>query len=287
MAQERNQQKRTELEQVIEKNRSFIDSASRELHKALQAAMATPAVPLKVVQEVLQLYRSMRSRILEIDSVQQLLARQMGSAVPSNAQREILMLLKLDEQIRVLCSRVVEDETGAGEECFKETARIEHQIRPPAEQWLRHGENSVAFTASSRLIDALNYPPPPPAGKAEHIQKPRQIKKEGRSFTLFSIRGPAPALDAIQPSIEMRERDIVERFSAGEIRGVMTHLRPLSRTEVLDMFKERVLPQHFPDVRCLLVLMRTPDDLNEEFLRFLDRTFQNMRPGEFRTIELT
>jgi hypothetical protein len=285
MAQERNQQKRTELEQVIEKNRSFIDTASRELHKALQAAMATPAVPLKVVQEVLQLYRSMRSRILEIDSVQQLLARQLGRAVPTNERRE-QRLAELDEQIRVLCSRVVEDETGTGEECLKETARIEHQLRPPAEQWLRHGENSVAFTANSRLIDALNYPPPPPARTAGQIQKPRQIKREGRGFTLFSIRGPAPALDAIQPSLEIRERDIVERYSVGELRGVMTHLRPLSRKDVSDIF-ERILSQRYPDVRCVLVLLRTPDDLNEEFLRFLDRTFMNMRPGELRTVDLT
>lgn len=285
MAQERNQQKRIELERVIEKNSSFIDTASRELNKAIQEAKAAPRVPLKVVQEVLQLYRSMRARVLEIDSVQQLLARQLGTAVPTNERRELL-LAELDEQIRVLCSRVVEDETGTGEECVKETTRIEHQMRPPAEQWLRHGENSVAFTANSRLIDALNYPPPPPPLKAGQRQTPRQIQREGRGFTLFSIRGPAPALDAIQPSLEIRERDIVERYGVGEIRGVMTNLHPLSRKEVAGIFG-RILSPRFPDVRCLLVLLRTPDDLNEEFLRFLDRTFLNMRPGEVRTVDLT
>ncbi|MEK6744960.1 MAG: hypothetical protein AABZ15_15185 [Nitrospirota bacterium] len=285
MAQERNQQKRTELERVIEKNRSFVDTATRELRKALRDASALQRVPLKVVQEVLQLYRSMRSRILEIDSVQQLLAHQLGRAVPTNERRE-QMIAELDEQIRVLCSRVVEDETGTGEECIKETARIEHQVRPPAEQWLRHGENSVAFTASSRLIDALDYPPPPPVRKAGQKQTPRQIKKEGRGFTLFSIRGPAPALDAIHSSLEIRERDIVERYGVGEIRGVMTNLHALSRKEVADVF-ERLLSPRYPDVRCVLVLLLTPDDLNEEFLRFLDRTFLNMRPGELRTVDLT
>ncbi len=285
MAQEQNQKKRTEFEQVIEKNLSFIDTASRELRKALQEASTKQRVPLKVVHEVLQLYRSMRARVLEIDSIQQLLARQLGRAVATDEPREQL-LAQLDEQIRVLCSRVVEEETGTGEECIKETTRIEHQTRPPAEQWLRHGENSVAFTANSRLIDALNYPPPPPARKAGQIHTPRQIKKEGRGFTLFSIRGPAPALDAIQPSLEIRERDIIERYGVGEIRGVMTHLRPLSRKEVADIF-ERLLSPRYPDVRCVLVLLRTPDDLNEEFLRFLDRTFLNMRPGELRTVDMT
>jgi hypothetical protein len=285
MAQERKQQSRADLEQVVAKNRLFVENASRELRQALQKAEVSRHVPLKIVHEVLRLYRNMRARVLEIDSVQQLLARRMGTAVPSNEKQEQL-LADLDEQIRVLCSKVVDDGTVTEEDCIKETVRIEKQVRPPAEQWLRHEDNSVAFTANSRLIDALDYPPSPSAGTTAHAQKPRETKPEGRGFTLFSIRGPAPALDSIQSSVGLREWDIVERFGANEIRGVLTHLRPLSRKEVADIL-ERLLSPRFPDVRCVLVLLRTPDDLNEEFLRFLDRTFLNMRPGELRTVDLT
>jgi hypothetical protein len=111
------------------------------------------------------------------------------------------------------------------------------------------------------------------------------VQRSGRGFTLFTLRGPASALDALQPCIRLRKHDIIERFGAAEIRGVLTHLRRTSTGDIRHIF-ERLLTSRFSDVKCILVGLHSPDQLDEHFLKYLERMAADMPPGEIRTIDI-
>jgi len=284
MKQDRKAQQPADLERVIARNRAFLESAATDLRQTLLAADTAQEVPAPVVSEALQLYRDLRARILEIDAVNRLLAQRSGREAPKDPKRERL-LQELDRQIRVLCARLEKQGAEPAAACAKATEQIDRTVRPPAERWLKDGDDTVAFTAKARLLDELEHPPAAAPGRKDTADA-RQTDRAGRGFTLFSIRGAATAIDALFPEIRLREHDIVERYSAYEIRGVLTHLRRTTLAEVSTVF-QRLLTTRFPEVKCILIELGSPDHLNEEVLDMLERTAGGMRPGAMQIIDLT
>jgi hypothetical protein len=221
----------------------------------------------------------MRTRLSEIAEIQKLLLLRHHKRMPENARREKL-LADLDAQIKALTARLEKSPSTAGSTHAQKTSPGGHAAPTPSERWLRINEDSLAFTINARLLDELEYEPPVPSGGPSR----RQVQTSGRSFTLFSIRGPASALDDLYPRFTLRQHDIVERFTASEIRGVLTHLRRTTTDDIMHIFK-RLLASRFPDVQCILVALNAPDQLNENVLKHLEHLAGEMRPGELRTID--
>ena len=280
MKQDGNAHKPSDLERVIAKNRAFLESAATDLRQALLAADTAQEVPVPVVSEALQLYRDLRARILEIDAVNRLLAQRSGREVPKDPKREKLME-ELDRQIRVLCAKLENRGSAPATDCMKAAGEIDRTVRPPAERWLKNSDDTVAFTKSARLLDELEHPKDLP-DRADA----RRSDRAGRGFTLFSIRGDAAAIDALVPEIKLREHDVVERYSAYEIRGVLTHLRRTTLAEVSTVF-QRLLKTRFPEIKCILIELPSPDHLDDVVLETLERTAGGMRPGAMQIIDLT
>lgn len=280
MDQNRAKQDPANLERVIEKNRQYLDSVAEDLLKACIGARSAKEVPPPVIENVLQVYGTMKSRLLEIDAVQKLLLQRHHRQVQENPKREKL-ISELDAQIKVLAGRLGKNAPSAEAVHASGTSPGGTAARTPSERWLRINEDSLAFTINARLLDELEYEPPAPAGGPSK----RKTQQSGRSFTLFSVRGPATALDDLTPRITLRQHDIVERFSASEIRGVLTHLRRTTTADITHIF-HRLLASRFPDVKCILVGLNAPDQLNESFLTYLDHLAEGMRPGELRTIDI-
>lgn len=280
MDKDRAQQDPANLERVIEKNRQYLDSVAEDLLKACVGARSAKEVPPAVIENVLQVYGTMKSRLLEIDSVQKLLLRRHHRQVKENPKREKL-IAELDAQIKVLSARLGKSaQPAAGGPPGKGTPGGT-VAGTPSDRWLRIDDNSLAFTINARLLDELEYEPPAPAGGPSK----RRTHQSGRGFTLFSIRGPAAALDDLIPRIKLRQHDIIERFSASEIRGVLTHLRRTTAADITHIF-HRLLASRFPDLKCILVGLSSPDQLNDSFLKYLDRLAEEMRSGELRTIDI-
>jgi hypothetical protein len=269
------------LERVIEKNQQYLDSVAEDLLRACLGTSSIKDVPPAVMENVLKVYSTMRKRLSEIEVVRALLLRRHNRRVPESPRREKL-IADLDAQIKVLTYRlgksapIAEDAGAAGASPGGSAARTS------SERWLRIEQDSLAFTINSRLLDELEYEPPAPAGGPSK----RKVQTSGRGFTLFSIRGPASALDDLYTRFTLRQHDIIERFTASEIRGVLTHLRRTTTDDIKHIFK-RLLASRFPDVKCILVGLNTPDQLNESFLKYLEHTAEEMRPGELRTISIT
>lgn len=270
------------LERVIEKNTGFLKSASDALRSGKKPFEVLPGVPEGVLRESLTLYEEMRKRTLEIEKVQLVMGKRRGKQSTMNPLN-VKLLADLNEQIRIIAEELAKRSpaspmplAAAGEDVV------------PAYRWLRDDEDRVTFTANARLLSDLEYAPPRLGVKASGSTQPsaahveRLIRRTGRSFTLISLRGPAPALDAILSGLRIREHDILERYSATEIRGVLTHLRPISEHEVALLIR-RFIENGFSDAKCLFVGIDSPDQIDDAFLLALDKAAGKMQPGDCRS----
>jgi hypothetical protein len=268
------------LIRVIEKNQQYLDAMAEELKKKLAGGASLEQVPSTILREALAVYEDMRTRLLEIGAVEQLLARKQNRTAPQDPARQRL-ITELDSQIAAISRSLPQRPSAAGGAPEPAGGR-----RPtPSEQWLRTEEDSVAFTRNVRLLDELDYAPaaPAPPGSPAAPDSRRIVEQSGRGFTLFSVRGPAAALDALHPQIRFREHDIIERFSAGEVRGVLTHLRQVLTEDVVNIFR-RLITSRFSEVVCILVRLQSPDHLGGHLLQYLDRMAEEMRPGQIRSV---
>jgi len=275
-----NTQDAAQLERVIEKNQQYLDSVAEDLLQTCLGTGSVKDVPAGVMENVLEVYSTMRTRLSEIAAVQRLLLQRHDKHMPENPRREKL-IADLDAQIRVLSSRLGKSAPPAAGNSADDHPSGAASDRPASDRWLRIEQDSLAFTINARLLDELEYEAPPqPGGPA------RVVQRSGRGFTLFTLRGPASALDALLPCIRLRQHDIIERFSATEIRGVLTHLRRTTTDDIKHIF-ERLLTSRFSDVKCVLAGLPLPEQLDDHFLKHLEGMVAEMRPGEIRTIEIT
>jgi len=271
MEQEQDNQRAENLERVIEKNLRYIDTVVEDLLTVCMGARTLQAFPRSMIENVLNEHGRMRARHAEIEKVRAFLLRKYNRRIHDDPSR-LKMMADLDVEIAALSAR---QKTGAP------TAPKQAAAGPPtaSERWLRIDDNSLSFTINARLLDELEYEPLRPG------ESPRVTQQAGRGFTLFTLRGPASALDEITPCFKLRQHDIIERFSATEIRGVLTHLRKTSLDDIRHVFY-RLITCRFTDVKCVLVGLHTPDQLDEHFLKYLDITAEEMHAGQIRTIDI-
>ena len=149
-----------------------------------------------------------------------------------------------------------------------------------AQKWFNKDEDRVAFAENDRLLDELQY------SALRTPQPTRVVEKEGRSFALFSIRGPGAVLDSLLSHVKFREHDIIERFSPSEIRGVLTNLRQVMTEDITGIF-HRLLEKDYPQAICIIVLLHAADQISDTVLADLDLIAGTMRPGEIQIIDMT
>jgi hypothetical protein len=274
-----NNQDTANLERVIEKNQHYLDSASQDLQGKILGGASLEKAPASVLKDVLKLYQDMLSRVLEMEAVQRLLNHRLRQSPAKDPKRQKL-IADLNAQIAALSARLDAVDASGPDVVRGKTGKVPAPARTSSDRWLRIEQDSLAFTINARLLDELEYEAPPQPGGPV-----RMVQKSGRGFTLFTLRGPASALDALYPCVRLRQHDIIERFSATEIRGVMTHLRQTATGDIKHIF-ERLLTSRFADVKCVLSGLPSPDQLDEHFLEYLERMVDKMRPGDILTIDI-
>ena len=279
MDEQRNNQDTVNLERVIEKNQRYLDSVAEDLQRKILGGASLESAPASVLKDILKLYQDMRTRALEVEAVQRLLNHRLRKPHQQDPKRQKL-IADLDGQIAALSARLAAVDAPGPGAVRGATGKGASPDRPPSDRWLRIEQDSLAFTINARLLDELEYERPLQPGESRRV-----VQKTGRGFTLFTLRGPASALDELYPCIRLRQHDIVERFGATEIRGVLTHLRQTATSDIRHIF-ERLLANRFSDVKCVLMGLHSPDQLDEHFLEYLERMVGKMRHGEIRTIDI-
>ena len=112
------------------------------------------------------------------------------------------------------------------------------------------------------------------------------IWPEARTLTLFLFSGDSLSLDHLQSQIQLREHDIIERYSQEEVRGVLAHLRKVDPIEVEKKFQQFMESKGLTKLKCLLLPIHSPKDLEGDLLNLIKTTLQEMNDGELKTISI-
>ena len=127
----------------------------------------------------------------------------------------------------------------------------------------------------------LDYEPTP-----EKVGEDRRDLTGSRTLTLFLFYGDPPSLDHLQSQIQLREHDVIERYSPEEVRGVLAHLRKIDPLVVENKFRQFMEKEGLTKLKCLFLPIHSPKDLKEDLLNLIETTFQEMKDGELRTLSI-
>ena len=127
----------------------------------------------------------------------------------------------------------------------------------------------------------LDYEPTPEAVGGE-----RRDLAGTRTLTLFLFSGDSLSLDNLQSNIQLREHDILERYSQEEVRGVLAHLRKVDPIEVEKKFQQFMESKGLTKLKCLLLPIHSSKDLEGDLFHLIKTTLQEMAEGELKTISI-
>jgi hypothetical protein len=168
-------------------------------------------------------------------------------------------------------------------EAMKRLKESSHKMGHLSEpfQWFRFEENQVAFIKNLRTLMELDYEPTP-----EEVGGERRVLAGARTLTLFLFCGDPLSLDNLQSQIQLREHDILERYSPEEVRGVLAHLRKIDPIEVEKKFQQFMESTGLTKLKCLLLPILSPKDLERNPLDFIKTILQEMAEGELKIISI-
>jgi hypothetical protein len=84
----------------------------------------------------------------------------------------------------------------------------------------------------------------------------------------------------------LREHDIIERYARDELHGLLAHLREIDPLEVEKKFKEFMGSGEFSKIKCLLLSVHPPKNLEGDLLDLVKKALQGMREGEVKTLSI-
>jgi hypothetical protein len=282
-------QKRTEsLEKTLENHYLYLKKAIGEFHKKCLSVFPQKNITLDVVIDIRESYKEIRNRITEVKVTQQLVKEKYRPYARKDPAREkdlieleslsetcyskfeyTLMQLR-DEEI-IWDSEKPEEEEGPG-----------GTAQSASFQWFRSKENREIFFRNLQVLRDLDHEKSSGAGDRREIAQSRSVN--GQSFTLFVFAGDAYSLDELQSQIHLRERDIIERFSKEELRGVLIHLREVDPSEMESILQRFMKSGRFSQLKCLLLRIQSQKNVGREIIDLIQKSLNEMREGEVKTL---
>lgn len=270
------------LEMVIQKNYKYLKSIMEDFQEKCRLAASTTGAPPGLFAEIPDIYREIQVRLRETQAVQSLLKTRYPQYARNQPGRDKeLRALNLDagtyfsEFLQTLKQRLGEKEVVGKEKLFG----LEEI---PCFQWFRNQENLVKFLRNVRILDELDYEIAP-----AWVRERRGVTKDKpRSLTLFIFKGNIRSITNLQSHMRLREHDIIERYAEDELRGILTHLREIQPFEVESIFDRLKQVEGYSELKCLLVPIRGERDIRIDVAALVEKTINEMAPGELRTISI-
>jgi hypothetical protein len=271
------------LERVIQKNYMYLKSIAGDFQEKCRLANTTADAPPSLFTEIPDIYREMRTRLKETQTVQSLLRARYSSYATKDPERDKEMR-ELDLNAGIYFSRflhVLRQGPGEKESVGKEKL-LGSEKEAPHFHWFRNQENLVKLLRNVRILDELDYEMVP-----AWVKEKRQVTKgKPRSLTLFILKGNGQAIAEVQSRMHLREHDIVERYDQDELRGILTHLREIQLFEVERIFDRLKELRGYSELKCLLIPIRGQRDLEVDLADLVEKTVREMAPGELRTLAI-
>jgi len=244
--------------------------------------MVTPErnIPTGILIDIREMYKEIRSRLTEIKAIEQLLHGKYRQYYKRDSMRD-KEIMEFGFIAKNCYSKF--EYTMVQIEVMKRLKEHAPKVEHPSEpfQWFRSKENQVALIKNLRMLMELDYESTP-----EEVGRERREIVGSRTLTLFLFSGDSLSLDHLQSQIRLREHDIIERYGQEEIRGVLAHLRKVDPPEVEKMFQKFMESKGLTKLKCLLLPINSPKDLEGDLLKLIKTTLQEMVEGGLKTLSI-
>jgi hypothetical protein len=280
MEQERVQRYVKSLERTIQNNHHYLKESIEDFQEMCRMVTPEKHVPAGIAIDIREMYKEIRNRLTEIKAIEQLLQGKYRQYYHRDSMRdkEIMEFGFITKN----CYSKFEYtmiQIGAMKRLKESSPKADH----PGEafQWFRTEENQISLIKNLRTLTELDYEPTP-----EIVGEDRRDLRGSRTLTLFLFSGDSLSLDHLQSQIQFREHDIIERYSQEEVRGVLTHLRKVDPVEVERKFRQFMESKGLTKLKCLLLTIHSPRDLEGDLSDLIKTTLQGVAEGELKTISV-
>jgi len=280
MEKDRVQRYTGNLEKTIQNNYHYLKKTMDDFQEMCRMVTPERNVPREIIADIRELYKEIRNRLTEIKAVEQLLQGKYRQYYHRDSLRD-KAIMEFGFIAKNCYSKF--EYTLMQIEAMKKSKDSPHKVEHPSQlfQWFHSKENQVVLIKNLRLLMELDYEPTP-----EGVSDERRDLTGPRSLTFFLFHGDPASLDKLQSQTQFREHDIIERHQQNEIRGVFTHLREIDPSEVEKVIQHLLESKGLTQLKCLLLPIHSPKDLEGDLLNLTKTTLQEMAEGELKTLSI-
>ena len=280
MEQDRVQRYAESLERTIRNNYHYLKEAIDDFQDLCRMVTPERNIPTGILIDIREMYKEIRSRLTEIKAIEQLLHGKYRQYYKRDSMRD-KEIMEFGFIAKNCYSKF--EYTMVQIEAMKRLKEHAPKVEHPSEpfQWFRSKENQVALIKNLRMLMELDYESTP-----EEVGRERREIVGSRTLTLFLLSGDSLSLDHLQSQIRLREHDIIERYGQEEIRGVLAHLRKVDPPEVEKMFQKFMESKGLTKLKCLLLPIHSPKDLEGDLFNLIKTTLQEMVEGGLKTLSI-
>jgi hypothetical protein len=270
------------LDQIVKGGHLWLKETVEDLQEKVQMVTPERHVPQSWIVDIRKIYREIQDQLTKIKGVQQLLEGKYRQYYCRDVVRdkEILEFAFVAKN----CYLRFESTLEQMEAMKRLRVRVGPSEPSPAERafrWFHSSEHQNILLRNLRQLSTLGYEIPPGAGGRERREI---VKEKPRSVSLFIVSGEEKFMDGLQSRMRLRTYDISERSGRKELRVALVHLKETSPSDAAKAVLRSVGKEEFSQLKCLLIPIRSPKDLERKELSSADTLLQKMARGEIRKL---
>ena len=268
------------LEKTIQNDHHYLKETMEEFQDLCRMVTPERNVPAGILIDIREMYKEIRNRLTEIKAIEQLLHGKYRQYYRKDSLRD-KEIMEFGFVAKNCYSKFEYTmmQIGAMKRLKEQVPKVEHPSGPIP--WFRSEENKVTLIKNLRMLKELDYESIP-----QEMGQERRDLIGSRTLTFFLFRGDTLSLDHLQSRVQFREHDLMERYGPEEIRGVLTHLRKVDPFEIENKFQHLMESIGLTKLKCLLLPIHSPKDLEGDLLKLINTTLGEMAEGELRTVSI-
>jgi len=259
------------LEQIMKNTHLDLREAMDQFQELCHRVAPESNFTMEMVIGVRKTYKEIQDQLTKINGVHQLLEGKYKQYYRRDSQRD-KEIMEFGFLAKNLYSKF---------ECALQEIEAKRKLNLFA--WFQSRHNQIVLLRNLRSLYTLDYKT---QSDLECEQRREVIQNGLRSISLFILSGEATWIDHLQSRMRLREYDIKERYTRGELRGALTHLREISTSEVERVIRRFTDSSEFSMLKCLLFSIQSQKDLEKEILGTAENVLQAMAEGEVRTFSI-
>jgi len=268
------------LERTIQNDHHYLKETMEEFQDLCRMVTPERNVPAGILIDIREMYKEIRNRLTEIKAIEQLLHGKYRQYYRKDSLRD-KEIMEFGFVAKNCYSKFEYTmmQIGAMKRLKEQVPKVEYPSGPLP--WFRSEENKVTLIKNLRMLKELDYESIP-----QEMGEERRDMIGSRTLTFFLFRGDTLSLDHLQSRVQFREHDLMERYGPEEIRGVLTHLRKVDPFQIEKKFQQLMESIGLTKLKCLLLPIHSPKDLEGDLLKLINTTLEEMAEGELRTVSI-